>query len=119
MGNDGFYLRFLNEDGDSTFCDFSIERTDLTERKGIYYFAVADEMKYVGRTHDSFERRINQGYAHISPKNCYLDGQSTNCHVNSLIAKSRAVVSLFVCPIENDSEINRLEKLLIHSQQRE
>ena len=110
MGDDSLYLRFLNEDGDSTFCDFSIERTDLTKRKGVYYFAIADEVKYVGKAHESFMWRINQGYGHISPKNCYPDGQSTNCHVNPRIAKSRAVVSLFVCPIDNDSEIDQVER---------
>jgi hypothetical protein len=119
MGNDSLYLRFLNKDGDGTFCDFSIERTDLTKRKGIYYFAIADEVKYVGKTHESFTWRINQGYGRISPKNCYLDGQSTNCHINAVIAKNHAVVSLFVCPIEDDSEINPLEELLIDSHQPE
>ncbi|MCE5193733.1 hypothetical protein LLF88_07380 [bacterium] len=113
MGNDSLYLRFLNQDGDSTFCDFSIERTDLTKRKGVYYFAIADEVKYVGKTHESFVWRINQGYGHISPKNCYLDGQSTNCHVNPRVAKSRTIVSLFVCPIDSDSGIDRLERDLI------
>jgi len=99
MGNDGFHLRFLNEDEDSTFCDFSIERTSLGSRKGLYCFVVGVVVKYVGRSHDPFKKRFNQEYGHISPQSCYLDGQSTNCHINALIAKNHAVVSLFVCPI--------------------
>jgi hypothetical protein len=110
---DSYYLRFLNEDGDSPFCVFSIEKTELTERKGVYFFAIAEDVKYVGKTHLSFTRRINPGYGHISPKNCYLDGQSTNCHVNPCVARSHAVVALFVCPIEDDSEIDQVEKDLI------
>lgn len=117
IANDGFYRRFLNKHGDNVFCDFSIERTSLSETKGIYCFAVGDEAKYVGQTRDSFARRINQGYGHIWPKNCYLDGQSTNCHVNSLVAKYLDVVSLLFRPVEDDSEIGRLEDLLIDSPQ--
>ena len=115
--NDTFYKHFLNKYGDSVFCDFSIERTALTRKKGIYCFVVADEMKYVGRSHDPFEKRFNQGYGHIWPKNCYLDGQSTNCRVNSLIAEHFGVVSLLVYPIEDDSIINPLEESLNESRE--
>ena len=33
IGNDGFYRRFLNKHGDNVFCDFSIERTSLSETR--------------------------------------------------------------------------------------
>ena len=112
---DGFYLRFLNEHGDKVFCDFSIESTVLAKTKGIYCFTTGEGIKYVGRSHDPFDRRLNQGYGHISPKNCYLDGQSTNCHVNSLIAEVHAVVSFYVYSLDDDSEIDRLERLVIRS----
>ncbi len=112
---DNFYLKFLNEHGDSVFCDFSIMSTSLSKSKGIYCFTVCDTIKYFGRSHDPFEKRFNQGYGHISPKNCYRDGQSTNCHVNSLIAKNSTEVAFYVCPLDDDLEIDRLEKLLINS----
>lgn len=113
--DDSLYLRFLNEHGDKVFCDFSIEKTVPSKTKGIYCFTTGEGIKYAGRSHDPFERRLNQGYGHISPKNCYLDGQSTNCHVNSLIAEVHDVVSFYVCSIDDDSEIDRLERLLIKS----
>jgi hypothetical protein len=117
--NDDFYKRFLNRHGDDEFCDFSIERTSLSLRKGLYCFVIGGEVKYVGRSHDPFKKRFNQEYGHISPQSCYLDGQSTNCHINALIAMNHAVVALFVCPMESDLEIDRLERLLIDSHQPE
>jgi hypothetical protein len=97
------------------FCDFSIAKSIPSKAKGIYCFTIGEAIKYFGRSHDPFEKRLNQGYGHISPKNCYRDGQSTNCHVNSIIAKNYSVVSFYVCPIENDLEIDQLERLLINS----
>ena len=114
ISDDDFYPRFLNEHGDSVFCDFSISKTIQSQAKGIYCFAINEAIKYIGRSHDPFEKRLNQGYGHISPKNCYRDGQSTNCHVNSLIARNHAVVSFCVRSIDNDLEIDQLEKLLIN-----
>ncbi len=115
LNNDNFYLRFLNEHGDNVFCDFSIAKTAPSKAKGIYCFSVGETIKYFGRSHDPFETRLNQGYGHISPKNCYRDGQSTNCHVNSIIAKNYSVVSFYVFPIDDDLVIDRLEKVLINS----
>jgi len=113
--SDNFYLRFLNGHGDNVFCDFSIAKMIPSKAKGIYCFTVGEVIKYFGRSHDPFEKRLNQGYGHISPKNCYRDGQSTNCHVNSIIAKNHSIVSLYVLPLGEDSVIDKLEKLLINS----
>jgi hypothetical protein len=111
---DKFYLQFLNKYGDNVFCDFSIAATTLSESKGVYSFAVGKTIKYFGRSHDPFIKRLNQGYGHLSPKNCYRDGQSTNCHVNSLVAKCFTEVAFYVCPLDDDYKIDRLEKLLIN-----
>ena len=112
---DNFYLHFLNRYGDKVYCAFSIKSTSLSRSKGVYSFSIDNELKYLGRSHESFEKRLNQGYGHISPKNCFLDGQCTNCHLNSLIAQNYPSVSFYVFPLEDDSVINRLEKLLISS----
>lgn len=114
ISDDKFYLQFLNENGDNTFCEFSIASTPLSRLKGVYCFAIAETIKYFGRSHDPFEKRVNQGYGRISPKNCYRDGQSTNCHLNSLIAKYFNEVSFYVCPIDDDYKIDLVEKLLIN-----
>ncbi len=113
-GGDVFYLRFLNKYGDMSYCDFAI--SEHLKSKGLYCFTVGDKLKYVGRSHDPFERRINQGYGHLSPKNCYRDGQATNCHLNSLIASEHSAVSLHVCVLESDALIDSLEKALIRQE---
>jgi len=117
MAGDNFYLRFLNEYGDDTYCDFSV--AESLKAKGLYLFTVGDEIRYLGRTHEPFEKRINQGYGHLSPKNCYRDGQATNCRLNSLIAKHWAQIACYVCPLENDNEIDSLERALIRQLQPE
>ncbi len=115
MNHETFFLRFLNEHGDKVFCDFSVPSTPVTKLKGLYCFTIDDAITYIGRSHDPFEKRLNLGYGHISPKNCYLDGQSTNCHINSIIAQyPDSGVSFHVCPLDEDLKIDRLEKLLIN-----
>lgn len=77
--NDIFYLKFLNNNGDGEYCRFKLSPSKYNNQKGLYVFIVGETIKYVGKTTNSFEKRINQGYGIITPKNCYLDGQRTNC----------------------------------------
>lgn len=86
-----------------------------SQQRGLYCFVVEDgeQIKYIGKTADSFKKRMNQGYGQIHPKNCYLDGQATNCHLNALIAGSQESVGLRVHPMEDKSEVGRVERLLI------
>ena len=107
------YKRFLNPYGDDVYCRFRMERDPLSWKKGLYCYCVSGDLLYVGRTIDTFEKRINQGYGAVHPKNCFLDGQATNCHLNALIAKNVSAVSLFVLPMSDDLEIERLEEQLI------
>jgi hypothetical protein len=108
---DIFYKRFLNLYGDERYCIFRLEH-DLGLR-GLYCYVVSGEIAYIGRCRDSFGKRINQGYGQISPKNCYLDGQATNCHLNSLINASRDEVGFYICPLTNSLQIVQLERQLI------
>ena len=117
MQGDTFYKLFLNKHGDSTYCEFSI--IEYLKEKGIYCFILNDTPKYIGRSHDPFGQRINQGYGHISPKNCYIDGQSPNCHVNSLIATNNSNVNLLVYPMGDDTHIDVTERELIRHYQPE
>lgn len=108
------YQKFLNKYGDSSFCEFNID--SFIESKGIYIWAVDEKPKYLGRCTDNFKKRINQGYGKISPKNCFLDGQATNCHINSLINNSDNI-QLFIHLIDDKttSEIKELETNLIQA----
>jgi hypothetical protein len=111
---DLFYKHFLNPHGDEIYTTFKITDEKLKRQKGLYVFCLNGELKYIGRSNDPFEKRINQGYGKIAPKNCYIDGQSTNCHINSLIAKNKNGIKLYVCCLNKPKlEIDRIECELI------
>lgn len=59
------------------------------------------------------KKRINQGYGKIHPKNCYLDGQATNCHLNSRVTSSEGKISLWLCKMDDADEIVAKESRLI------
>jgi len=113
---DNFYKQFLNTYGDLAFCKFRMADNHFSKRKGLYLYKSEGQVKYIGRVKGdyNFHLRINTGYAYISPKNCYIDGQSTNCHINARINSLRGNIELFVLPLENDEEIDRTERLLIN-----
>ncbi len=107
------YKLFLNKYGDLTYSTFSIDCQEVLHKKGLYLYRLKDEIKYIGRCLDAFDKRINLGYGKIHPKNCYLDGQATNCHLNSLITKNRGNISLWICPLKEEKRIIELEDLLL------
>ena len=111
--NDFFYKCFLNPYGDNQFCKFAIDTKELLNEKGLYIYKYGDEILYIGRCKDSFRKRINQGYGCIHPKNCYRDGQSTNCHINSLINRLGAEIELYVAVLKDDAAIETNERILI------
>jgi hypothetical protein len=113
QADDPFYLEFLNRYGDGCYCVFHIKDPKVLKLKGLYCYTVGQVIKYIGKSTDSFGKRINQGYGRIHPKNCCRDGQSTNCHLNALIATNVDGVSLFVCPMVDDAEIDTIEAALI------
>lgn len=110
---DQFYKQFLNRYGDLTYSNFVISDNTCFSLKGIYAYSAGDELKYIGRCRDSMKKRINQGYGKIHPKNCYLDGQATNCHLNALITEAKSEICLWLKSMEDNAEIEQLEKLLI------
>jgi hypothetical protein len=97
--SDQYYLRFLNKYGDLTYSKFGLENESVLASKGLYLYLVHDEVRYIGRCKDSFKKRINQGYGTIHPKNCFIDGQATNCHINSMVTQNRHEISFLVCPL--------------------
>lgn len=111
--NDDFYLDFLNKNGDQTYSIFNIDDERYLNEKGLYAYIVDEEIKYIGRCRDSFRKRINQGYGKIHPKNCYINGQSTNCHLNHLITVNKENISFFVCPMNDEKKIITSEEAII------
>lgn len=104
----------LHNHGDQLFCKFKINQ--MITKSGIYFFVFDNEIKYVGEC-ENLSSRINSGYGNISPRNCYVGGQRTNCKINGLINSSinkRLNVYLYFCETDmGSSERKRLESGLI------
>jgi len=110
---DETYRLFLNRYGDLTYSTFSVEDGEWCAAKGVYAWCVGEELRYVGRCRDSLEKRVNHGYGRINPKNCYLDGQSTNCHLNSLITEFREGITLWFFGLVDEDDIIETEHELL------
>ncbi len=112
---DSFYLQFLNPYGDLAYCTFRISDSRFLGLKGIYAYTVGVELAYIGRCRDTMNQRVNQGYGRIHPKNCFLDGQATNCHLNAEIAKVKESVRLWMHPMDSVPDIEREERHLLRT----
>lgn len=77
----------LNKYGSGPFCKFKIAKGYNTS--GVYLIAHDSEILYVGECAHLAKRYSSSGYGGISPKNCYVGGQETNCRINNLIYQSK------------------------------
>ena len=111
--NDMFYKKFLNKYGDLQYSRFMLSNRSEYKLKGVYFYYVNDELKYIGRCRDSMQKRVNNGYGNISPKSCYIDGQATNCKVNALVTQNKESVKLKIYPMDDVKEIEKLESQFI------
>ena len=71
----------LSYHGKGAFCRFSINAGDWS---GVYLWVVDGQIIYIGET-AGLQKRFNMGYGNISPRNCYIGGQSTNCKMNKVV----------------------------------
>ena len=67
--------------GSGDFCHFTIQAGAVP---GVYLWISQGEILYVGET-VNLQQRFNMGYGNISPRNCYVHGQSTNCKMNKVV----------------------------------
>ena len=72
----------LNKYGKGQFCKFKIPNG--FQKPGVYIIGTKIQPLYVGEC-VNLSARFNSGYGNISPKNCYVGGQETNCRINNLI----------------------------------
>lgn len=96
----------LHPYGKGPFCRFRIQKRgqpDQLDTLGVYAIVGTDRRvfyvgKCSGRT-STLKKRFNNGYGHISPRNCYMGGQSTNCYVNreilNLLKEGKALSVFF------------------------
>jgi hypothetical protein len=73
----------LNKYGTGPFCRFQIAKKAKTS--GIYLIKVNQTVLYVGECENLAKRFSSNGYGGISPRNCFVGGQETNCRINNLI----------------------------------
>jgi hypothetical protein len=105
------YKLFLNKYGDLQFCEYSISR--FKEDKGIYCYISNDLIVYIGRSKKTFIERFKD-YGKITPYNCLIDGQATNCNINAKVNLLENVsVGIYSMKDASDIEIDNLEKLII------
>ena len=98
--------------GAGPFCRFDV--SGLPDASGIYAVTLDRRLVYVGIAGKSLKQRWGpQGYGRISPRNCYVGGQSTNCKVNHAILQGvqrKQAVDLWIHEME---EPRTLESQLI------
>jgi len=105
----------LHRYGSGEFCRFRIPTG--WNNPGVYAVSVDSHLMYFGECEDlSF--RFNTGYGQISPKNCYVGGQQTNCRINKLVleaAQSDATINLY---FHSTSDHKELESQLLRRHDR-
>lgn len=107
------YKLFLNDYGDLKYTSFAITDKNFHILRGIYAYCVDDKLKYIGRCTDNMRTRVNNGYGRIAPKNCYKDGQSTNCRINNLVQQAKGKVTLWLHQMDEREAICERENFLI------
>lgn len=71
----------ISRHGSGEFCSFSIDAENST---GVYLWVTDGTIIYIGETL-RLRHRFNNGYGHISPKNCFRGGRPTNCKMNKVV----------------------------------
>jgi hypothetical protein len=97
----------LHEYGRGPFCRFRVP--DNLPLEGVYLLVVRGSVRYVGEC-ENLSRRYNAGYGQISPRNCHIGGQSTNCTVNGLLfaaAERHDPIELWFCETDNRRRVER------------
>lgn len=96
----------LNKYAAGPFCRFRVAQSIPVA--GVYALTVADRLMYIGECENLAKRYSSTGYGRISPRNCHIDGQSTNCKINSLVlshSKAGETVTLWFHPTEDHKTV--------------
>lgn len=102
----------LNSYGHGPFCKFRITRN--INKSGVYAIVINDEIKYIGECLD-LSRRFNYGYGNISPRNCFVGGQETNCRINSKILNEANIGNQTSIWFFESNERKHIEDVLLSS----
>ncbi len=78
---------------------------------GVYAITAGDDVKYIGEC-QRLSERYNMGYGNISPRNCFVGGQETNCRINNLILNEAAAGASLVLWFLKTDNFKRIEQEL-------
>lgn len=101
----------LNKHGGGPFCRFRIPTSWTGE--GVYLITRDGQPMYVGKC-GNLGTRFNTGYGHISPKNCFVGGQSTNCKINGRVLQEMKAGNTLQLWFMATTDKDHLERELIH-----
>lgn len=87
------------------FCEFKLPK-NIQRSSGVYLWVLGNEIQYVGEALD-IKSRFNSGYGHISPRNIFTGGQSTNCKMNLLVGKTKEKSEKFKIFFYNTTEYDQ------------
>ena len=109
----------LHKYGAGPFCRFRIGRG--RKDAGLYVLTVDGKPAYAGECVDIGKRWGSNGYGGISPRNCFVGGQPTNCRVNAAVlqqAKAGRRIELWFSAFAGTREERlRAETVLIQTLQ--
>ncbi len=97
----------LNRYGQGPFCKFKI--ANGLNKPGVYVISVRGSPQYVDEC-QNLSSRFNTGYGNISPRNCFVGGQETNCRINNLIcrhSKQGDPIELYFTESSNHKDLER------------
>ena len=95
----------LNKYGAGPFCRFRVAKG--WRHGGVYVLAKGGDPLYIGECENLDRRWGPSQYGSISPRNCFKNGQETNCRINNLIyraTKTGAEFDLSFYPVEGDKD---------------
>ena len=99
----------LNRYGQGPFCKFRIP-SDMY-MSGVYAITVDGDTRYIGEC-QSLTDRFNMGYGNISPRNCFVGGQETNCRINKLVLDAASEAKEISLWFHRTSDYKRVEAQL-------
>ncbi len=102
----------LHRYGIGPFCRFSISRS-WRGVSGVYALFNSSNLLYIGQCVD-LAQRFNTGYGIISPRNCYIGGQQTNCKINAMILREYLAGGKVYLFFHETNDFDRMEHELIN-----
>ena len=101
----------LNPNGAGPFCRFSIAQG--INAAGVYVLTLDGSPVYAGKCVNLAKRWGGMGYGAISPKNCFVGGQSTNCKVNNRILRHAQIGGSLALWFHPTADADTAERALI------